>query len=323
MNHFTLSQREMLEEFLFHKKTRRFIAKALAKAVSSISDEIKRNSNGGVYKAGRAHWLARERQKERGRETKLFLSPGLRKYVIMKIQEDWSPEEISGVLKKEAGGAPVLSHETIYQFVYSEEGKRLKLWKHLRHKKKAERIHWGSRKKRGLCIPARRSISERPRFVDTREEFGHYEGDLMQFSFSKKTLAVFVERMSRRVCVVVNEDKSSAEMELALHECIGTVGQINFKSLSLDNGKENVIHESVREQYCYQFDTFFCDPYCSWQKGSVENMNKLIRQYFPRNIHPDDITQDHADEVSRKLNERPRKCLDYETPLSVFLKCSV
>lgn len=323
MNHFTLSQREMLEEFLLQKKSYRYIKSALGKSLSSISDEIQRNSVAGVYRAGKAHWLSRKRQKEKERRTKIEKSPGLRRYVIEKLQEDWSPEEISRVLKKKAGGNSVISHEAIYQYIYSDEGKQHGLWKHLRHKKKPQRMHWGTRKKRRKIIPNRRSIHQRPRFIHEREVFGHFEGDLMQFSSCKKTLAVFIERMSRKVCIVVNDDKSSSEMEMAMHECISTTGQQYFLSLTLDNGTENVIHESVREQYSYQFDTYFCDPYCSWQKGAVENMNKLIRQYFPRDLLPEKITQDFADEIAEKLNNRPRKCLNYETPLSIFLKCSV
>lgn len=327
MKHFTLLERELLAEMLETGRTYREIRKVIGKSLSSISDEVHRNKyhKGDDYDAAVAHRLSKQRQKQsHRRRSKLELDQKLRDHVLRKLEEDHSPEQITGELRELAHGRCVISHETIYQFIYSSEGKQLELWKHLRHRKKPQRISWGKRKKRSqTLIPKRTPISARPRFIDQREVFGHYEGDLMQFSSCGKTLAVFVERKSRRVCIVVNNDKSSHEMELAIHECISTVGQCNFHSLSLDNGTENVIHESVREQYCYSFDTFFCDPYCSWQKGSVENMNKLIRQYFPRDINPQDITQDFADEVSAKLNNRPRKCLHYQTPLKVFSSCSV
>ena len=118
--------------------------------------------------------------------------------------------------------------------------------------------------------------------------------------------------MSRKVCIVINQDKSAKEMEMALHEMICQFGQTNIRTITFDNGKENVCHQKVREDSLMSFDTFFCDPYCSWQTGSLENMNKLIRQYFPRDLPPEKITQDFADLVSEKLSSRPRKCLGYQ-----------
>jgi len=323
MAHFTLSVRKMLAELLQQKTSYREIKKIIGLSISSISDEIKRNSENGRYDPYIAHKKALQRQEEKTKRTKIEISDGLKRFVVSKMKEDWSPEQIAGELKQQANGKTVISHETIYQFIYSKDGKQEKLWKHLRHRKKPERIPWGTRKKRNTGIPSRKPISERPRFVELRDEIGHYEGDLMQFSSCGKTLAVFVERMSRKVCIIVNEDKSASEMEMAIHEMICQFGQRNMKTLTLDNGKENVCHQKVREDYMESFDTFFCDSYCSWQKGAVENMNKLIRQYFPRDLPPENITQDYADLVAEKLNSRPRKCLNYETPSFVFQKCSV
>jgi len=130
----------------------------------------------------KAHKRALNNKLARTKRTKLEISSGLKSYVIAKLREDWSPEQVSGELKKQAQGRTVLSTETIYQFIYSEEGKKLKLWKHLRHRKKPERVPWGSRKKRKASIPNRTSIHQRPESINTREEFGHWEGDLMIFS---------------------------------------------------------------------------------------------------------------------------------------------
>lgn len=320
MSHFTLTQRKTLEKL--HKDiSYEKIGQVINKTKSSVSDEIKRNSVNGEYDAEVAHVKAIQRKEQKTKRKKLEISIGLKKYVIEKLRKDFSPEQISGKLRTKANGKNVISHETIYQFIYSSEGKRLKLWKRLRHKKKPQRVHWGGRKKR-IIIPERVSIRERPDYINLREEFGHYEGDLMIF-LTGEALAVFTERLTRKTFAVLNTNKSAAEMELALHELISSAGQININSITFDNGGENVCHAKVRADYCKQFDTYFCDPYCSWQKGLVENTNKLLRQYLPRDIDPEKLTQDYVDEVVAKLNSRPRKCLGYSTPDAEFKICSV
>ncbi len=183
----------------------------------------------------------------------------------------------------------------------------------MRHKKREYRQSWGSRKKR-IHIPQRVSIHKRPGVINDRQRFGDYEGDLMIFSSSQKVLAVFVERCTRKICAVVNDNKTSLEMEYALHELVCSVGIHEIKSITFDNGLENVCHEKVRKDYDYLFETYFCDPFSSWQKGAVENANKLLRQYLPRNIDPNLLNQDYIDEVVKKINNRPRKCLNYKTP---------
>jgi IS30 family transposase len=323
MKHFTLSSRKMLAGLLRQKEKYREITKVISIAISSISDEIKKNSENGKYDPYVAQEKAMRRQTEKVKRTKLEISDGLKQFVVSKLKQEWSPEQISEELKILANGKAVISHETIYQFIYSDEGKKEGLWKHLRHRKKPERVSWGTRKKRKGCIPDRVSIHKRPEHVNTREEFGHWEGDLMIFSETRSVLAVFVERMTRRVIAVVNENKTSSEMEMAMHELIASAGQTNVLSVTFDNGTENVCHQKVRTDYEYCFKTFFCDPYSSWQKGSVENMNKLLRQYFPRDISPEKLTQDRVDEAVEKLNNRPRKCIGFQKPLEKFRSCSV
>lgn len=323
MSHFTLTIRKTLSHLLKGKHTYKEIALVIRKSKSSISDEIKRNSGGKEkYDAYDAHGNAEMRWLNKKKRKKLEISFGLREYVIEKIEKDWAPEQIAGVLREEAKGKTVISHETIYQFVYSDEGKKLKLWKHLRHKKRPERQAWGSRKKRTI-IPNRVSIQQRPQVINRRERFGDFEGDLMVFSSSSKALAVFVERCTRKIFSVLNDDKTAKEMEYALHEMVCSAGIHLVNSITFDNGGENVCHEKIREDYEYKFTTYFCDPYSSWQKGAVENANKLLRQYFPRDISPELLTQDYVDTIVQKINNRPRKCLKYSTPEKIFNSCSV
>lgn len=313
----------MLAELLEQGEKYREITNVIGFGISSISDEIKRNSENGKYDPYIAQSKAMRRQTEKSKRTKLEISDGLKRFVISKIREEWSPEQIAEELKNLSNGKTIISHETIYQFIYSEEGKDKGLWKHLRHRKRPERVSWGTRKKRKTLIPDRISIHKRPEHVNTRQEFGHWEGDLMIFSETQSVLAVFVERMTRKTIAIVNENKTASEMEMAMHELICSAGQTNVLSITFDNGTENVCHQKVREDYECYFKTFFCDPYCSWQKGSVENTNKLLRQYFPRNIPPEELSQDRVDQIVQKLNNRPRKCIKFQKPSDVFKSCSV
>jgi IS30 family transposase len=321
MKKMTLTDRKTLAELLQEKQTYREIGKVIQKSGSTVCDEIKKNSTNGKYDPYLAHQKAIKREKEKHKRQKIEISPGLKEYIINQLNEDWSPEQIAGNLKR-ISGKTVVSHETIYQFIYSKEGRALELWKHLRHNKKPHRHEWGTRKKRFL-IPERVPIHWRPEVANDRTEFGHWEADLVIFSFYRFVLAVFVERMTRKTVLFILPDKTAKSMEMAMHELISTAGQSNVKSFTFDNGSENVGHINIVRDYAETIMTFFCDPYCSWQKGTVENTNKLLRQYFPRNIHSDFLTQNYANDIAKKLNSRPRKCLNWHNPSYFFNLCSV
>ena len=145
----------------------------------------------------------------------------------------------------------------------------------------------------------------------------------MVFSSSPKTLAVFVERQTRKIFVRLNENKTANEMEQAMNYLLCSAGIHDINSITFDNGLENICHEKVREDYSYSFKTYFCDSYCSWQKGSVENANKLLRFHFSRNIDPALLTQDYVDSIVNNINNRPRKILNYSSPNQSFISCSL
>ncbi len=322
MSHFTLTTREMLSKMIKEGHSYRKIRLVIGKSISSISDEVKRNTGEKGYDPYIAHRKSEERRLNKIKRGKIEKSLGLEEYITQKIKEHWSPDSIAGELRIQAQGNTVISHETIYQFIYSKKGKKEKLWQYLKHKKYPVRKHWGSRRKRPI-IPNRVSIHKRPRFIDTRETFGEYEGDLMVFSSSPKTLAVFTERKTRKIFVRLNENKTANEMEEAMNYLLCSAGICTVKSITFDNGLENICHEKVREDYCYSFNTYFCDSYCSWQKGSVENANKLLRFHFPRDIDPQLLTQDYLDTIVENINNRPRKILNYSSPYQSFISCSV
>ena len=315
MKQFTLTSRRMLWELLKKGEPYREIQKVLGKSLSGISKEINRNGGRKKYNPYEAEQRAQINKFSRKRRTKLEISPGLKEFVIQKLKQEWSPEQISRDLRKKALGKTILSTETIYQFVYSKEGKELKLWKHLRHRKRPERVAHGTRKARisRSQIPNRNPISLRSYGAKQRTEPGHFEVDLMIFSQTKTVLAVFVDRCTRKTYAYFNENKTASVMADTMRHFICELGSMNLKSLTFDNGTENFYHHIVRDEFG-TFDTFFCDPYCSWQKGTVENTNKLLRQYFPRNIDPSLLTYDNLQDALNKLNNRPRKCLNFFSP---------
>lgn len=271
MKQLTLEDREILEDLLQRNVSHRGIGERLKKSHTSIGAETKRNiCSDGVYRAIEAHKRYLVRQREKRRRPKMVISPGLRLYVITKLLcEQWSPEQIAGALRIKSGGKTVLSHEAIYQYIYSKEGKRLKLYQQLRRKKKPIRQPFGTRKKRHM-IKDRVSIHRRHKKINERLEFGHWETDLMIFSKQKFVLAVTVERMSRYTIVSILPNKTAQEMKQALTRVILDSGQRNVKSITFDNGSENVLHHELLHEFP-GLESYFCDPYCSWQKGLVEN----------------------------------------------------
>lgn len=314
MKQFTLPKRKKLHDLLENGENYRDIQKIIGFSISSISEEI--NRNGGLFKY--CPFLAEKRAQalkdNREKRTKLERSSALKKFVIDKLRLDWSPEQIAGDLKRKAGQT-VICHETIYDFIYSEEGRRLKLWKHLRHRKKGKRVAHGTRKKQKSKsqIPDRTHISLRSPAAQERTEFGHFEVDLMIFSHTGVVLAVFVDRCTRKTWAYFNPDKTANAMLDTMREFVCDVGIAHVKSLSFDNGTENFYHHILRDEFG-TFDTFFCDPYCSWQKGTVENTNKLLRQYFYRKINPNLLTHQNLKNALSMLNNRPRKCLGFLAP---------
>lgn len=313
MSHFNLSKRKMLAEYL-GKIPYREITKIIGKSISSISSEVNKNGGRSKYDPHLAERRAQGLKQQHAKRTKLEISPGLKAYVIQKLKEDWSPEQIAQTLYQKARKT-ILSHETIYQFIYSEEGKELKLWQHLRHKKRPERVLHGTRRaqKNKSKIPQRQHISLRPRAATERFEPGHFEADLMIFSNTGAVLAVFVDRCTRKTWAYFNADKTASAMLNTIREFVCDAGVANVKSISFDNGTENFYHHIVRDEFG-TFETYFCDPYCSWQKGTVENTNKLLRQYFPLKCFPSILSHKNLQDALHKLNNRPRKCLNFKTP---------
>lgn len=234
-------------------------------------------------------------------------------FVIGKIREGWSPETIAGRIEKEIGegirkASDTLCAETIYQFIYdSDFGKREKLWQYLRRGKKRRTKKQG-RRSQSEPIVNRVFIDERPKQVELREEVGHWESDAVIYP-NKKALNTLLERKTRFGIITKLERKTAEATTAAVTSRLQ--GHV-VKSLTQDNGTENSGHEKVSENL--SAPVYFCHPYHSWEKGSNENFNGLVRRYLPRGKSIDDLAQEELDDIAWELNNRPRKVLGFSTP---------
>ena len=314
----SLYERELIEVRFRGKWSFRKIGRYLKRDHTVVMREVRRNSrDDGIYDAKYADMKAKKRK---GKTNTRILNTNvyLRRYVIKKIRDDHlSPEQVSGRLQ--AAPPPELkgvriSHESIYSWIYAEQKW---LCKYLRRKKGYVRKKRFSRKTRvKSTLPGRISIHERPQLVDERKRYGDWESDSMKFRKQKTALSVQYERKSMLVRIHKVHNLGKDETFRAINESIDSLPQYCFHSITFDNGLEAARHTEIKHNY--NIDTFFCDPYKSWQKGGVENINGLIRQYLPRSTILDTITNNDILAIQEKLNNRPRKSLNFKTPNEVI-----
>lgn len=312
-------EREEISRGLSAGLTLRKIAQNLERSPSTISREVKRHGGVDAYRAesaDKAAWANAKRPKP----CKLAQKP-LQNIVVDKLMSDWSPQQISGWLKREFPNDESLqvSHETIYKSLYIQARGVLKkeLLKQLRSKPRIRATRHSSKGQRGI-IPGLVSISERPPGVEDRAVPGHWEGDLIAGS-KQSFIATLVERHSRFVCLVKVNNKTTQEVISKLIKHADTIPDHLYQSLTWDRGSELKRHHEFT--LATDIDVYFCDPQSPWQRGTNENTNRLLRQYFPKGTDLSKHSQAKLNEVARRLNERPRKTLDYETPAECFMKC--
>ena len=313
-NELTFFEREKLQFYLKTSLSLRSIARLLLRNHSIVVREIKRNSSGRFkYRADIAQRLWEERRKKK-RKGKLDKHPELKKYIETKLSDDWSPEQISGKLDefKELGELSI-SPESIYHYVYERSEKWKQLYKHLRTNR-VKRLKWGRRKNRGISIKDRVSIHLRPQLIEERKRLGDWESDTVEFKkvFGNKYISVQYERKSQLCRIHKLNNKGADETLKALVETGQSVDLKRFKSVTFDNGSEGSRHYELKK--LFGVETFFCDSFKSWQKGGVENMNKLIRQYLPRNTNLKNVSNEDIYLIQERLNNRPRKKLNYLSP---------
>lgn len=307
----TYADRLCIEVCLRQGLRKEYIAKRLGRDPSVISRELKRNKGEQMeYLADHAQYFAERRASKTDRK-KLVKYPRLLEYVKEKLAIDWSPEQIAGRLKKFPTDRPdglTVSHEAIYGYIYEEEP-------HLYHQ--LRRKHWerrkkGSRHRNKPVIPDRVPISKRPGEINEKEEVGHFESDSIVGKRHKQGLSVQYERVIQLIKIHRLKNFTPGETNEAIQATLIALPDNFVKSFTLDNGTENYYHTS------WNIPTYFCDPYKAWQKGGVENANGLIRQYVPKGTDIRRITDEEIRLYEYRLNSRPRKKLDYRTPLEAL-----
>ena len=287
------------------------IARVMNRHKSTIGREMKRNRGERGYRPKQAHEFSQARM--RACENGPRVAAETWAMVDAKLAETWSPEQISGYLK--VNEHSTVSHESIYQHIYADKRAGGNLHRTLRCQK-ARRKRYGGRERRGT-IPNQVSIDLRPTVVAERGRFGDWEGDLVIGAGQKQALVTINERTSRYSLIAHVPFKTAQAVSDTMISLL-TPFAACVHTLTTDNGKEFAQHERIAEEL--DADFFFAHPYASWERGANENMNGLIRQFFPKNMPFDSITTNDITFVMHRLNHRPRKCLGFKTPHEVFMK---
>ena len=300
-------QRYQIKAILGMRCTQAEIAQQLGVNKSTISRELLRNRGQRGYRPKQAH------EKAKGRSARKFhtrIDSQTWQLFEEKLQMDWSPEQISSWLNRQK--LPSVSPEWIYQYIYTDKKVGGSLHKHLRCQKK-RRKRYGKYDRRGI-IPARKSIEERPETVEKRERLGDWESDLILGKGHQGVMVTLTERKSRFTLVRKVASKSADLVAQAMIDLLSWVQHL--ETITSDNGKEFAAHQMISIKLLIDF--YFAHPYASWERGTNENTNGLIRQYLPKERDLTTVTAEEELMIMDRLNLRPRKCLDFRTPYEVF-----
>jgi len=334
MSHYTqLSEKErgILAALLQDGKKQKEISSHLGRSPSTISRELRRNKTmigiknnnnptakkyleNSYYFPDKAQQKYLKRRKESKQQCPLK-SLDLYDYVISQLKKGNTPELISGRAKKDKVGS--ISHECIYQFIYGKDGKHLKLWEYLPRSRKKRRKQNGRKGRRSL-IPNRIDITQRPKEIETREEFGHWEGDSIVGLGTGAALHTQIERKTRLIRIRKIDRKTADLTSKAMIDIFKDFPKYARRSSTEDNGSEFTKWEEVAEQM--EMDIYFATPYHSWERGSNERGNGLIRRFFPKKTNFDLVSEKDIQDIEDWINNRPMKCLQYKTPLEAFQK---
>lgn len=316
--HLNSTERDVLALWNGQHVSVRAMAKRLHRNPGTISRELQRNRSAisGAYVAIAAQQRATHRAVTTRRRHPLK-QPWVYTYVFEKLRSGWSPEQISGRLRLEHPHDPHwhICPETIYQFIYREQSKEKRLWEYLPRKQKNRQKQYG-RSVQKARIPQRVSIHRRPEYIDARTEFGHWEGDTIEGSRSEKDgIHTEVERVTRFFLARKVDRIASPETIRIQYQIFQHLPERARQSTTLDNGREHHRHMALR---FLKMRTFFADPYASWQRGTNEHTNGLLRRYLPKRSSFQDLSQKELDDIVLEMNNRPRKCLGYNTPREKF-----
>lgn len=308
--HLTGAERLKLYEWRNHGVSVTECARRLGRNKGTMSRELQRNSTQVGYLPDYARNRYRDRRKRCRPKPKLD-NPDLRRTVLLQLEKGWSPELIAGRLRRKYKQT-IVNHETIYKFIYdSELGKEHRLYEYLPRGKRRRTWRHG-RKSQKSMVPNRIFIDARPQDVSERSTIGHWETDSLLYG-RRRAVNTSTERMSR---VTLLTKLSGRDAQATADAITRRLAALPVASITGDNGAENAEHEKVSRTLNAPF--FFCHPYHSWEKGSVENRNGVVRRYLPRGTDLDTVSQEELDDIAWEINNRPMKCLDYQTPLEVL-----
>ena len=315
-NHLKLSDREVIQKRLDSGFKQVRIAEELNVDPSTISREIKRNS-GNEYFCVAAHRFATEKRKSANQRRKKIFSPKLKWYVLKRLIQQWTPEDISNRLKKvhPFDRSKWISAETIYQWIFEYKEKGIYLNKFLLRKNKK----YSTRGKKGRKLDKNQkktSIHDRPTIINDRKRLGDWEGDTVVGSQRSGFIASFIERKSRFYITAKLENLKAENFNVAIRDQFAFLDNERIRSFTFDNGTEMSAFEQIEE--FMNCKVYFTDPGSPWQKGQVENIHRILRYYFPKKSNFKDITQEKLDKVTHRINQKPRKCLGYRNPYEAF-----
>jgi IS30 family transposase len=315
--HLIEAERELIAKMHWEGKGPSEIARALERDKGTISREIARNSSSeySCYTPCQAQKRSEQRKLTARHSRPLLKSEQIQQYVRQKLKINWSPEIIAGRLKERKSGLSI-SPEAIYQFIYHRNTPdREQLISQLCRAHRKRRIKGKGRKVRKTKIPNRIPIDARPKAVERRKQFGHWEGDTLISRKSKPALHSITERTTRLLRLSKMARKTASETNKAVIRALKRLPPEARRTLTLDNGTENAKHEELTATLgtkCY-----FAHPYAAWQRGSNEQINGLIRRYLPKGTDFSKIDKDQIKKIERLINNRPRKCLGFKTPLEI------
>lgn len=302
--HLSREERYQIYSLMKANHTLTEIAQLLGRHRSTISREVRRGRGQRGYRAEQACCKAQERSL--GSRNARRIAPWVWPEVAFYLGVEWSPEQIADKL-------PV-SHESVYLHVYADKAKGGKLHKGLRSQKPRRKRYLCGRDRRGQ-IPNRRPIAERPAHIENRCQVGHWEGDTVIGAGQSQAIVTLVERKSGYAKLSKVANKSAELVSQAIEDKLKPLAA-RVKTLTVDNGKEFAYHQKV--DTALDIQTYFADPYCSWQRGSNENFNGLLRQYIPKKRRMETVTDEELTMIENRLNHRPRKRLGFKTPHEVF-----
>lgn len=313
--HLLQEEREQIFLLMQNGKNQKQIADIIGRDKSTISRELHRNLHQkfNVYLPDTATRKAQRRQEKSRKRRYLDKDPALKQYTLDKLKLGWSPEQIEGRIKMDIG--KYINYESIYQYIYSLTGRKENLRQYLRCAHRTRRKKNGRKHQRGR-IPNRVDISLRPKEIEAREEFGHWEGDSLIFNRHKQTLATHTERKTRFIVAIKAKDRTAKERVRLTNAYYSNLPREARKTFTYDNGLEYSEHEEISSLLGAAI--YFAKPYASWQRGSNENSNGLIRWYLPKATDLDSLTDEELNAIINLINGRPRKCLNWKTANEAF-----